>query len=86
MTLDTYLTSGKVAKLFGVAPKTANKWCDKRLLACHRVPGSQDRRIRVSDLFKFAKDQNFPISQWDEVPGLKELWDEFNKPVDAGTI
>ena len=44
-------TTGQVAKICKVAPRTVSKWFDSGRLKGYRIPGSQDRRNppRVSD-------------------------------------
>ena len=43
-------TTGQVAKICKVAPRTVSKWFDSGRLKGYRIPGSQDRRIpRVPD-------------------------------------
>jgi excisionase family DNA binding protein len=38
-------TTGQVAKICKVAPRTVSKWFDSGRLKGYRIPGSQDRRI-----------------------------------------
>lgn len=38
-----WLTSGKVAALFGVNPKTVTRWADDHLIPVHLTPGGQRR-------------------------------------------
>src|SRR5688500_1648862 len=38
------LTTGKVAKICNVAPRTVSKWFDVGVLDGYRIPGSKDRR------------------------------------------
>ena len=42
------LTTGEVAKICKVAPRTVTKWFDSGQLRGYRIPGSKDRRIPVS--------------------------------------
>ncbi len=56
---DSY-TTGDVARICQVAPKTATKWFDKGLLKGYKIPGSQDRRIRHADLMDFLHAHNIP--------------------------
>ena len=39
------LTTGEVAKICNVAPRTVSKWFDSGQLQGYRIPGSKDRRI-----------------------------------------
>lgn len=55
------LTTGKVAKLMQVAPRTVSGWFDKGKLRGYRLPGSLDRRIEVADLVAFMRAHAFPV-------------------------
>ncbi len=63
MSLDNkdVLTTGEVAKICNVAPRTVSKWFDSGQLAGYRIPGSKDRRIPVNELVKFMKKHNIPL-------------------------
>ncbi len=56
------LTTGDVAKICHVAPRTVSKWFDNGQLKGYRIPGSKDRRIPVSELVRFMKMHNMPTS------------------------
>ena len=56
------LTTGDVAKICNVAPRTVSKWFDNGQLKGYRIPGSKDRRIPVSELIRFMKVHNMPTS------------------------
>lgn len=55
------LTTGEVAKLCNVAPRTVSKWFDAGQLKGYRIPGSKDRRIPVSELIRFMKEHGIPL-------------------------
>ena len=55
------LTTGEVAKICNVAPRTVSKWFDSGSLKGYRIPGSRDRRIPASELVKFMKAHNIPL-------------------------
>ena len=55
------LTTGEVAKICKVAPRTVSKWFDSGALPGYRIPVSRDRRIPVSNLIKFMKAHNIPM-------------------------
>jgi excisionase family DNA binding protein len=55
------LTTGEVAKICNVAPRTVSKWFDSGQLKGYRIPGSKDRRIPVSGLVQFMKDHGIPL-------------------------
>ena len=56
------LTTGDVAKICNVAPRTVSKWFDSGRLKGYRIPGSKDRRIPVSELIRFMKMHNMPTA------------------------
>jgi len=55
------LTTGEVAKICNVAPRTVSKWFDTGALVGYRIPGSKDRRIPVPQLIRFMKQHNIPF-------------------------
>lgn len=55
------LTTGEVAKICNVAPRTVSKWFDSGQLRGYRIPGSKDRRIPLSGLVKFMKQHAIPM-------------------------
>lgn len=55
------LTTGEVAKICQVAPRTVSKWFDSGSLKGYRIPGSKDRRIPVAQLMKFMKAHGIPF-------------------------
>jgi excisionase family DNA binding protein len=56
------LTTGDVARICNVAPRTVSKWFDNGQLKGYRIPGSKDRRIPVSELSRFMKAHNIPTT------------------------
>ena len=61
------LTTGQIARLFGVAPRTVAMWCDTGRLRHDRLPGSDDRRVRRAEAIKFAEENGIPTP-----PGLDD--------------
>jgi excisionase family DNA binding protein len=55
------LTTGEVAKICNVAPRTVSKWFDAGQLRGYRIPGSKDRRIPLNALIRFMKAHNIPM-------------------------
>lgn len=55
------LTTGEVAKICNVAPRTVSKWFDAGQLRGYRIPGSKDRRIPLASLVRFMKQHNIPM-------------------------
>ncbi len=58
------LTTGDVARICNVAPRTVSKWFDSGQLKGYRIPGSKDRRIPVSELIRFMKAHNMPATSF----------------------
>jgi len=59
-------TTGQVAKICKVAPRTVSKWFDSGRLKGYRIPGSQDRRIPREHLIRFLKDHHMPLGDLEE--------------------
>lgn len=55
------LTTGEVAKICNVAPRTVSKWFDSGSLKGYRIPGSKDRRIPMSELLRFMRAHGIPM-------------------------
>jgi len=55
------LTTGEVAKICNVAPRTVSKWFDSGQLRGYRIPGSKDRRIPLNALIRFMKAHSIPL-------------------------
>ena len=55
------LTTGEVAKICKVAPRTVSKWFDSGQLRGYRIPGSRDRRIPLDQLIRFMKAYGMPL-------------------------
>lgn len=55
------LTTGEVARLCGVAPRTVSKWFDTGQLRGFKIPGSRDRRIPRESLVRFMRAHGIPL-------------------------
>ena len=53
-------TTGAVAKVLHVAPRTVSKMFDRGLISGYRIPGSQDRRITRTQLRAFMRTHEIP--------------------------
>ena len=65
-------TTGQVAKICKVAPRTVSKWFDSGRLRGYRIPGSQDRRIPREHLIRFLKEHGMPLGELEE-EGLHKI-------------
>jgi len=61
----TVLTTGEVARICHVAPRTVTKWFDTGKLRGYRIPGSRDRRIPMDELVAFMKAHDMPMDELD---------------------
>jgi len=59
------LTTGDVARICHVAPRTVSKWFDTGKLRGYRIPGSRDRRIPVQQLLAFMRANGIPLDGLD---------------------
>ena len=59
------LTTGEVARLCHVAPRTVSKWFDAGKLRGYRIPGSRDRRIPTNHLLAFMRAHGIPLDDLD---------------------
>ncbi len=66
-------TTGQVAKICKVAPRTVSKWFDSGRLKGYRIPGSQDRRIPREYLIKFLKEHGMPLGDLEDQALAKVL-------------
>jgi len=60
------LTTGQVAQLCNVAPRTVTKWFDSGQLGGYRIPGSKDRRIPQNELIRFMKAHDIPTGDMEK--------------------
>jgi excisionase family DNA binding protein len=66
-------TTGQVAKICKVAPRTVSKWFDSGRLKGYRIPGSQDRRIPREQLVRFLKEHGMPLAELEDETQSKML-------------
>lgn len=57
------LTTGQVARICRVAPRTVSKWFDRGELSGYKIPGSRDRRIPLRTLVEFMRRHNIPMDE-----------------------
>ncbi|MFO0972839.1 MAG: helix-turn-helix domain-containing protein [Phycisphaerae bacterium] len=56
------LTTGEIAKICNVAPRTVSKWFDSGQLRGYRIPGSRDRRVPLEQLVRFMRAHAIPLN------------------------
>jgi excisionase family DNA binding protein len=59
-------TTGEVARICHVAPRTVSKWVDTGHLRGYRIPGSRDRRIPAEHLLAFMRAHGIPETGLDD--------------------
>ena len=62
------LTTGQIARICNVAPRTVSKWFDLGQLRGYRIPGSRDRRVPLDQLIRFMKVHEMPLNGLDAGP------------------
>jgi excisionase family DNA binding protein len=60
LALRKVFTTGEVAEICKVAPRTVSKWFDSGRLKGYRIPGSMDRRIPREHLIAFLDEHGIP--------------------------
>lgn len=61
MKTSDVLTTGQIAVICRVAPRTVSKWIDRGALRGWKIPNSNDRRVQRSDLLSFMNENNIPV-------------------------
>jgi excisionase family DNA binding protein len=56
-------TTGQAAKALHVAARTVSKWFDEGRIKGYRLPGSQDRRIKLHSLLDFMQVNGLPQNE-----------------------
>lgn len=54
-------TTGQVAKICKVVPRTVSKWIESGRLKHYRIPGSQDVRVEYERLKEFMAQHGLPL-------------------------
>ena len=66
-------TTGQVAKICKVAPRTVQKWFDTGRLKGYRIPGGQDRRIPREYLAEFQRENGMVLGSFEDPSAIKIL-------------
>lgn len=74
-------TTGQIAKLAKVAPRTVSKWFDSGILKGWRIPGSEDRRISRQNYLDFCREYNIPLIGYVEHVSIAVITIGCNPPV-----
>ena len=84
--MKTIFTTGQVAKVCKVAPRTVSKWFDSGRLRGYRIPGSQDRRIPREHLIRFLKEHGMPLGELEDEAMGKVLLVGVDPTIRAGVV
>jgi excisionase family DNA binding protein len=71
--LAKVFTTGQVAEICQVAPRTVSKWFDSGRLRGYRIPGSRDRRIPRECLQAFLRENGMPLGKLQDTGILRVL-------------
>ena len=66
-----FLTTGEIAKICEVSPKTVIAWIERKQLQSFRI-GKGPRKVTLSDLFDFLVSRNFPVASRAELARMVE--------------
>ncbi len=66
-----FATTGEIAKICEVSPKTIITWIEKKHLPSFRI-GNGPRKVILTDLFEFLSSRNFPVADLGELENLLE--------------
>ena len=61
--MKSILTTGQVAEICCVAPRTVQKWFDGGLLEGYIIPGGKDRRVPVDEMITFMEKHKMPVPE-----------------------
>ncbi len=75
MVKKRFATTGEIAKICEVSPKTVISWIEKNHLASFRI-GKGPRKVILLDLYEFLCSINFPISSPAELERMLETSSE----------
>ena len=71
MSKKRFVTTGEIAKICEVSPKTVIAWIDRKQLRSFRI-GRGPRKVTLADLFDFLESRNFPIASVEELSRMLE--------------
>jgi two-component system response regulator RpaA len=66
-------TTGEIARICRVVPRTVSKWIDAGHLKGYRLPGSNDRRVPVENLVRFLRERGMPLRGLEDYTRFKVL-------------
>lgn len=71
MSKKKFVTTGEIARICEVSPKTVIAWIERKQLKSFRI-GRGPRKITLADLYEFLGSRNFPIASQEELSRMLE--------------
>ncbi len=71
MSKKKFVTTGEIARICEVSPKTVIAWIERKQLRSFRI-GKGPRKVTLADLYEFLGSRNFPIASLDDLARLFE--------------
>jgi hypothetical protein len=71
MSKKRFVTTGEIAKICEVSPKTVIAWIERKQLRSFRI-GRGPRKVTLADLYDFLGSRNFPIGSLEELTRMLE--------------
>ena len=71
MTKKRFVTTGEIARICEVSPKTVIAWIERKQLRSFRI-GRGPRKVTLPDLYDFLGSRNFPVASVEELSRLLE--------------
>ena len=71
MSKKKFVTTGEIARICEVSPKTVIAWIERKQLRSFRI-GRGPRKITLSDLYEFLGSRNFPIASLEDLTRMLE--------------
>jgi excisionase family DNA binding protein len=71
MSKKKFVTTGEIAKICEVSPKTVIAWIERKQLRSFRI-GRGPRKVTLADLYEFLGSRSFPIASVEELSRMLE--------------
>ncbi|HKP97568.1 MAG TPA: helix-turn-helix domain-containing protein [Fibrobacteria bacterium] len=81
MSRRSYVTTGEIARICEVSPKTVIAWIERKQLRSFRI-GRGPRKVTLADLYDFLASRNFPVGSPENLAAMLDMLgsDPFTKP------
>jgi DNA-binding transcriptional MerR regulator len=71
MSKKKFVTTGEIARICEVSPKTVIAWIERKQLRSFRI-GRGPRKVTLADLYEFLVSRNFPIASLEDLTRMLE--------------